>query len=946
MRGLFLKPALLCLLFVQLHFGAAAGSKHVTSASTCPFRTINYITHNLPQQCLTSSRPTASNVTTSPSFGNSTQTATPASFDQSTRLTEQNVPTRDADNLSSVDAPTDGLRSSSPNVQTASTSETSTTTTSLPVPDTAEVDKLDDFPLENVKFLSFEEWKKQNLLKTGQSEGIVQESDPGRQEARKRPVNVHNTLDALGDDAEIDLDFSGFVPTGLEAASGKQRVAANEDDGDSPSYSVKMKSRGKEAGTTSKERFNYASFDCAANVLKTNPQAKGAYAVLGENKDSYMLNECSAENKFLILELCNDIQIDTIVLANFEFFSSTFRNFRVSVSDRYPVKVDKWKILGTFEARNSREIQAFLVENPIIWARYVRFEFLTHYGNEFYCPVSLVRIHGTTMLEEYKHDIDSLSGDDEDEYDTTDTRVNSEDERLVPDAIADVLLEEQRDEQILDAEISAQRMEFAEKGLNGGESGPSTPMMADKADMCLAPMNQTLRLISDLMQSAHPTCAVSDNSSNTNDNSDFATLFGEPGDLEGADDPSIGSEGKVLNDAIEKDYSSTSAASNFSADSSSHSTISSGSTISTASPVNDVTEVFSAIVDNSTANSKTKSTASATQSMAPVPTMQESFFKSVQKRLQMLETNSSLSLQYIEEQSRALSEAFAKVEQRQLTKTTNFLEYLNTTVLNELKDFRQQYDQLWQSTVIELELQREQFQQETMEINARLGVLANEVIFQKRLSILQMILIVLCLGLVLFSRGSYNYLELPLLQSMLSRSPSARWMSIPGLDTPTQSPPLSRPTSSHQHKPTQGILKGHRRDASDDSTMAEGASSSVIEPYSPPTPVSFEDPPSDLEDRNVLSTDAPELPFDPATLERPSTSPPVLPNGSDSVPITPLSSSSPQNPTASTSIDFRLRQIPSSSPDEGKLVKGPQESDTEDNETPHSRHLTWQLPEG
>jgi len=30
-------------------------------------------------------------------------------------------------------------------------------------------------------------------------------------------------------------------------------------------------------------------------------------------------------------------------------------------------------------------------------------QLLTHYGNEFYCPVSLLRAHETTMMEEFKH---------------------------------------------------------------------------------------------------------------------------------------------------------------------------------------------------------------------------------------------------------------------------------------------------------------------------------------------------------------------------------------------------------------------------------------------------------------------------------------------------------------------------------------------------------------
>src|ERR1700729_2529611 len=97
------------------------------------------------------------------------------------------------------------------------------------------------------------------------------------------------------------------------------------------------------------------------------------------------------------------------------------RTFRVSVSDRYPVKMEKWKDLGVYEARNSREIQAFLIENPQIWARYLRIEFVSHYGNEYYCPLSLLRVHGQRMLESWKDtetagdavDIDEVGGGEE-----------------------------------------------------------------------------------------------------------------------------------------------------------------------------------------------------------------------------------------------------------------------------------------------------------------------------------------------------------------------------------------------------------------------------------------------------------------------------------------------------------------------------------------------------
>ncbi|KAG5455672.1 MAG: hypothetical protein BJ554DRAFT_4829, partial [Olpidium bornovanus] len=94
-----------------------------------------------------------------------------------------------------------------------------------------------------------------------------------------------------------------------------------------------------------KERFNYASFDCAAIILSTNPEAKGSTAILIGNKDQYMLNKCSAK-KFVVIELCDEILVDTVAIANYEFFSSMFRDFQISVSNRWPPKQDGWVDLG------------------------------------------------------------------------------------------------------------------------------------------------------------------------------------------------------------------------------------------------------------------------------------------------------------------------------------------------------------------------------------------------------------------------------------------------------------------------------------------------------------------------------------------------------------------------------------------------------------------------
>ncbi|TID02652.1 Uncharacterized protein CH35J_004050 [Colletotrichum higginsianum] len=533
-------------------------------------------------------------------------------------------------------------------------------------------------------FMSFEDWKEMMLRKAGQ--------DPSELKSRKTADRGMETdratkdlgLDSLGDDGEIDINFDVVSEKISNIASAPQatatEVATSEqqqdpvlyDDGRTQYY------RSKDAGKTCKERFSYSSFDAGATVLKTNQGAKNAKAILLENKDSYMLLECSAENKFVIVELSDDILVDTVVLANFEFFSSMIRHFRVSVSDRYPVKVDKWKDLGTFEAKNSRDIQPFLVQNPLIWAKYVRIEFLTHYGNEFYCPVSLLRVHGTRMLESWK-----------------DQETAAEDEEVVDEPLAELT------------------------GPASGNANKSTSVSAP--DPRYAERHPTPSSAPALSAGAHASSA----------NTEAKT--GGPGDNTSSTKASPQATPPVRN--------------------------------------------------------KNNSTAAAAS-----PTVQESFFKAVSKRLQYLESNVSLSLKYIEDQSRSLQETQLLAERKQLSRIDVFLDSLNHTVLSELRAVRQQYDQIWQSTVIALESQREQSQRETVALSSRLNILADEVVFQKRMAIVQAILLLSCLILVIFSRamtqpiltGSFDLGRSPSLNHPLPGPTTERRLSgayIPRYDT-------------------------------------------------------------------------------------------------------------------------------------------------------------------
>lgn len=214
-------------------------------------------------------------------------------------------------------------------------------------------------------------------------------------------------------------------------------------------------------------RKNYASAECGAKIIASNPEANKPSNILSENKDDYMLNSCTNRIWFVI-ELCEPVRITEFELANFELFSNVPRQFRVYASERYlpSSPTSNWQqkyLIGTFEAANVRTEQKFSIKDTswttssttttagnknngeqsatqstqtnsnggnngvdsspttngttteqqqqqqqqssrqpaiLMYAKYVRFEMISHYGKEHYCPLSLVRVFGTSITDE------------------------------------------------------------------------------------------------------------------------------------------------------------------------------------------------------------------------------------------------------------------------------------------------------------------------------------------------------------------------------------------------------------------------------------------------------------------------------------------------------------------------------------------------------------------
>ena len=742
--------------------------KYADNEIVCLFRTINYITHTLPQQCAKTSWSAPAHNTTANETTIEVE-ATPSEPVSTSRAKE-----------GAGSSAEQGSRSAASPVLPLS-EETAFAETALGAAATSadsEVELETDSPFDNANFLSFEEWKKKNLAQVGQSpENVGQgRAAPSNQPARRRPVNV-NALDSLGDEGEIEIDFSGFgtpaedasVASKIPQASlGEGITKATEEEGKVAPSSWALS---KDAGKTCKERFNYASFDCAATVLKANKQAKSSSSILVENKDSYMLNECSADNKFLIIELCDDILVDTIVLANYEFFSSMFRHFRVSVSDRYPVKIERWRILGTFEARNSRDIQPFLITEPQIWARYLRIEFLSQFGNEFYCPLSLLRVHGTTMMEQFRREEEEARGmddDDEELHEATQTDLVKPAEDSGPILPDQAPIQPIKDDITHSTEAAAIESAMSSEAVTASndDNNQAEPLIS-RTTAATPPNKSTDAPKSGDYAKTSSTSSPADISSILKDDLANPTTTGssKSSDVPLATnkaEPSSQSQSKIL-DASVVTQSSIATRNDNVVNLAPNAATSASSSSPPAKASSDGTVV------NSQAQSQSRN--SPTQPNPATPSTQESFFKSIHKRLLYLEANSTLSLQYIEEQSRILRDAFVKVEKRQLAKTEKFLDHLNSTVMHELKNYRNMYDQLWQSTIIELEGMKERQKAEMGEIGTRLSLMADELVWQKRMAVVQSALLLLCLGLVLFVRSGTlsSAADVPIVQQLGSR---------------------------------------------------------------------------------------------------------------------------------------------------------------------------------
>ena len=98
-----------------------------------------------------------------------------------------------------------------------------------------------------------------------------------------------------------------------------------------------------------KNRKNFASGSSGANVLTDTEGIVNRGAILKSDPSVYMtIGECKSDStETVIINLSDDVQIDSILVSNSEDFSAQLGEIAFYGSIDFPPKDDKWMYLGT-----------------------------------------------------------------------------------------------------------------------------------------------------------------------------------------------------------------------------------------------------------------------------------------------------------------------------------------------------------------------------------------------------------------------------------------------------------------------------------------------------------------------------------------------------------------------------------------------------------------------
>ena len=232
--------------------------------------------------------------------------------------------------------------------------------------------------------------------------------DLGRKESSVEEEAVDSETEAPPSEASgeaVIAPFSQWAERKLEEQAALKDATKKENQHHEPETELNGKTVTKPASNVHsvkangahKMNKNFASPDCSAKIIGANPDSQGSGNVISPSKDEYFLNKCT-DKAWFVVELCESIKAVKVQIANFELYSSSPHEFKVSIGSVFPAREKDWIEFGTFKYEDERSMQTFKNDVGVV-GKYAKVEILSHHGSEHYCPVSLFKVFGIPEID-------------------------------------------------------------------------------------------------------------------------------------------------------------------------------------------------------------------------------------------------------------------------------------------------------------------------------------------------------------------------------------------------------------------------------------------------------------------------------------------------------------------------------------------------------------------
>ncbi|WWC62151.1 uncharacterized protein I303_104743 [Kwoniella dejecticola CBS 10117] len=556
-------------------------------------------------------------------------------------------------------------------------------------------------------FISFEDWKK-----IKQAEEEEQDTQDEAEAASSSSVSEQSEISS-GNNAPIPTETavnqSHANDSSNVTVSPGQSSAQTKGKSDIPTSNSASVQRPSASPPPAPHhnRYNYASPDCSARIHSSSPQTQHASSLLHKSRDRYMLTPCKAKEHWAVIELCDEIRIEAVEIAIWEFFSGVVREVRVSVggeddedfeddpADDVTGRSVKWEEVGSFVGKNVRGVQTFTLSQPTSFHRFVRLDFPSYYGTEYYCPVSQLKVYGMNQMEAFKWEQKRISAASKGR---NEAKEKEAEERRAKD----------RAEKEKQANEEKDRQQEREKELDALEK-----LLHEQAGRVVPDILTETAILSKLAETANTRSSDAKSSSTTATSSSVDTAL----TTDSSQTPNVNSDnGNGTSDPPK-----------------------------TAQNMNTMT-TDTAAPSSPSVSASTSSSSTYSRSSPPRTDSSESIYAFIIRRLNDLEGNSTLVARYIEEQ--------AKVMRLMLTRVEKGWDEWKEDDRGKWEQERMRQEDRLGKVISQLELQRSAFEEERKTFQTQLRGLTDELGYERRRGLAQLFVMFIIIILGVISRSS------------------------------------------------------------------------------------------------------------------------------------------------------------------------------------------------